>query len=738
MDVIYLLKVISRRKWTIIFSTLIGITGALAFVLFRTKQYASNAQYSTGLAQTQRVSLQSNEITDFNAIEFRLNNLVETFKSPIVLGMVSYDLLLHDLESAHPFRVLTEKDKKDSVFRKLDMVRTKDILKEKVDNLQLLTTYDPEQKRIWDLLKLYEYNEASMVTNLAVERVPKTDYLSVSFSSENPELSAYVVNALGVKFKEFYTSLTSTYTKQSLFMLDSLRENKRREVDDLRKKLQDFRAKIGTPNPGDAATAAMTGYQELTTQLTQHEATLNDLRQKRSSVIDQLAALNASSASQNTAANPPSNVADEILELRKTNESLATQLAQKGGNDPDIQSKIDANLNKLLQLRANAPAANNSVKLQDKKDALIKERLDLEDQITSTNENMELYRKRVEEFRKTAFSGGGDEVVANAYENDLNTAQKDLDKYNSSLFASQDINVNPDFNFKPIILGQPAIKPEPAHGVLIISIAGLSMFFLSCLFIIIFELVDPSMRTPSIFQRETKLDILSVVGEIDLQRKTLKEYFDFDAAGDRNRSSNTFIEHLRQLRYQIEQSGKKIILFTSPKPGEGKSLLLESLAYTFSMSKKKLLLIDANFSDNTLTREFAAKPTLESFSMNGAENAMDKIWGITTLTSITNTDIVGCNEGNYTPSEILSKNNLLDNLEKVIHHYDFIFIEAASLNDHADGKEIAAHVQGIIAIFSAKKAIGEVDKESLKFLKQSGDKFIGAVLNDVNPENLEL
>ena len=70
---------------------------------------------------------------------------------------------------------------------------------------------------------------------LTVERVPKTDYINVSFSSENPELSAYVANKIGVKFKEFFSSLTSTNTKESLYKLDSLRESKRREVDTLRK-----------------------------------------------------------------------------------------------------------------------------------------------------------------------------------------------------------------------------------------------------------------------------------------------------------------------------------------------------------------------------------------------------------------------------------------------------------------------------------------------------------------------
>jgi len=596
-------------------------------------------------------------------------------------------------------------------------------------------------------MNLYDYNEAAILKKLVIDRIPKTDFLSISFSSENPQLSAYVVNAIGVKFREFYNSITANNTKESLNKLDSLRESKRKEVEDLRKKLQDFREKIGTPNPGDAATAAMSGYQELSSSLTQQQAILNDYKQKLNSVIDQLAALNSVSSSPASTSTSNNNNADEILILRKTNEALATQLAQKGGNDPEIQNKIDANVNKIIQLRsastggipATPGAATPAQKLAERKEELIRQKLELESDIVSTNENIEMYKARVEQFRKIAFSGGGQEVVARAYENDLETAQKDLDKYNSSLFASQDIDVSPDFNFKQTVLGQPAIRPEPSHGVLIVSIAGLSMFFIACLFIIILELLDASLRTPTIFQKETKLNVLAVINKIDLQRRTLNDYFDFNSSSDRENTSNDFIENLRKLRFEIEHSGKRTILIASAKPLEGKSTILEALAYTFSMSRKKVLLIDANFSDNALTREFSAKPALESFSLNPADNnAMDKIWSITTLTSITNTDIIGCNMGNYTPSEILPPNNLIEHLDKVIQHYDFILMEGAALNNHADSKELATYAEGIIAVFSAKNSIGESDKESIEFLKGSKDKFIGAVLNNVDEQNLDL
>jgi succinoglycan biosynthesis transport protein ExoP len=737
MHIIYLFKVLVRRKWTILFCLVLGLVGGLLFRLLTPREYLSTAQYSTGFSQTQKVSLQLTEIFDVNQIDFRINNVIETFKSPIVLAMVSYDLMLHDLDSEHPFRNLNEKSREDSAFKKADIPKARLILRDKISNLKLLTTYDPQDKMVFDLLNLYGYNEEQILGKLNVERVPKTDYINVSFSSENPELSAYVANKMGVKFKEFFSSLTSTNTKESLYKLDSLRESKRREVDTLRSKLQRFREKIGTPNPGDAATAAMSGLQELTSAQTAQQANLNDYRQRLASVIDQLRELNSNPVQANNTNS--GNHGDEILVLRRTNEELASKLALKGGVDQALQKQIDDNITKINQLSrgTSAQLANPALKNADHKQELIKDKLDLQSAIASTTDNIEMYKSRVEQFRKLAFSGGGQEVVSNAYQNDLTIAEKDLEKYNSSIFASQDIDVSPDFNFKQILLGQPPIKPEPAKGLIILTISGLSMFFLSIFFILILELLDSSLRTPTIFKKETKLDVLSTVGEIELDKKSLQEYFNFNPRSDREKNELPFIENLRKLRYEIEQSGKRVILFTSTKPQEGKTTILESIAHTFSMSKKKILLIDANFRNNTLTRDFSANTALVTFSMQSNES-VEKVWDITTVSNITNVDVIGCEEGNYTPSEILPKNNLLEHLEKLKQHYDYILIEGAALNTNADSKELTDYVEGVVLVFSAKNTLGEIDRESIAFLKDHRGKFIGAVLNNVDEQNLDL
>jgi polysaccharide biosynthesis transport protein len=738
MDIIYLFKVLVRRKWTILFCLALGLLGGLLFRIFTPREYSSTAQYSTGFAQTQKVSLQLTEIFDINQIDSRINNVIETFKSPIVLSMVSYDLMLHDLDSGHPFRNLKDKDKGDTSYKNADLPKARMILRDRLNNLTMLSTYDPRDKKVWDLLNVYDYDEEAILKKLLVERVPNTDYINVSFRSENPELSAYVANKIGVKFKEFFNSLSSTNTKESLYKLDSLRESKRREVDTLRNKLQLFRDKIGTPNPGDAATAAMSGLQELTSSMTAQQANLNDYRQRLISINDQLQQLSANPAAAITGG-ITNNHGDEILVLRRQNDELASKLALKGGVDQNIQKQIDDNINKinLLSRGSSYPQMNPVLKAEERKEELLKDKLELQSAIASTTDNIEMYKSRVEQFRKIAFSGGGQEVIANAYLNDLTIAEKDLEKYNSSIFASQDIDVSPDFNFKQIMLGQPPIKPEPANALLITSIVGLSMFFLAVLIIIILELLDSTLRTPSIFRKETKLDVLSTVGQIDLENKLLKEYFEFAPSSDRERNNLPFVENLRKLRYELEGSGKKVILFTSTKPQEGKTTIMESIAHTFSMTRKKILLIDSNFSNNALTRDFSAKPTLITFSPKGQE-ALDRIWNIATVTNIANVDVIGCEEGNYTPSEILPKNNLLEHLNKLKENYDFILIEGAALNSHADSKELTQFVEGVVLVYSAKNSLGEIDRESIAFLKNHRSKFMGAVLNNVDEQNLDL
>lgn len=733
MDLMYLFNSLMRKKWIIIFSTIVGLAAGVAFAMTIKKTYTSLAQYSTGFTMGQKVKIKSEESLNIFEIDFQFRNVIETFKSPTVLGMVGYNLLLHDLDAPTPFRTLKPEQKAMPIATAISKERAKQILQEKLVKMELLSSHIPEEKKVNDLLWLYGYTQDALISNILIERAMGTDYLNIWFKSENPELSAYVVNNAGVEFERFFSKIYSTRTEESVGKLDSLALQKKRELDDKTKIYEQFRKELGSPDISGRSVAAMDVVKDATTRYTDEFANLNKLRSSLQSVEDQLEALGTATvpvaATNNNA---------ELLRLQNENKDLASQLAAKGGSDAEIQKQIDANNRRTLSLSPSTSNTNRNTKTQERRDELNRQKFDFQAQINAAEKNVKLYQGKMNQYESLANSGGGSTVMASAYESEIKMVTNEYEYLKSRLQVAQDVNVAPEINFKKTLVGQPPVRPDPSKRTLIVGAAGIAMLFLSTLLIILLDLLDGSLKTPSVFVRDTKLKLLSTINKVDLKKKEVASYFDIANDPDRKDEESIFLENLRKLRYEIETSGKKIFLFTSNRPREGKTTIMEALANSLSMSRKKVLMIDANFSHNSLTRKFEAKPLLEQFSVNGERNPLEKLKNITTATNIPNVDLVGCKEGNYTPSEILPKNNLMENLKFIGDEYDYVFVEGAALNNHADSKELSNYVQGIVSVFSSKSVIRQTDKESINFLKKTGDKYIGGVLNGVEVKNLEL
>jgi len=735
MDLMYLIYSLLRKKWIIIFCTILGIAAGFVFTLFRKPMYVSLAQFSTGFTMEKQVQIKQEESFNIYEIDLRFNNVIETFQSPTVIGMLSYKLLLHDLEDPRPFRKMKEGDSKKQAELLANKDRILQIIRAKVNNMELINPYDVEEKKVYELIRLFDYDDASLKEKLDISRVLRSDFVNIFYRSENPELSAYVVNTLGAQFIRFFNYIYGVRTQDATAKLDSLTTTKKREVDTLTAKLKIYRDVIGTPNVGDRASAAMTVVQEVTANFQKEQATLNNLRGDLNAVETQL----------NTLVDAPTQVASnnnsEILALRKKNQDLETQ---KIGASPEevnrLEGLITQNNRRVLQLNSsNTPnRAKEIEKRNDRKDELISRKIELQQQIAAAERNVKLFSGEKNKYERITETGGGDEVVVRAKEEELRIANAEYNRLKMALQASADVDVNPENNFKQTYFGQPAYKAEPSKRGLILAIAGIAMLFLSAFIILLTEFMDGSFKTPSIFQRSTNLKLLSAVNKVDLKRMDLTEYFHNDGELNRDAEQNIFVENMRKLRYEIEKTGKKIFLVTSTKPREGKTTVIESLANSISLTKKRILLVDANFSNNTLTQRYNARPSLEVFSMNGQSNPLEKFGNSVTTSSIPNTDVVGCKEGNYTPSEVLPKNNMLENLNRISENYDYIFVEGAALNTNADSKELAKYVEGIVVVFSARSILRQSDRDSIQYLKSNGDKLVGAVLNNVEQENLDL
>ncbi len=106
-------------------------------------------------------------------------------------------------------------------------------------------------------------------------------------------------------------------------------------------------------------------------------------------------------------------------------------------------------------------------------------------------------------------------------------------------------------NFHQILVGQPAIEPEPSKRYLIVGMAGGAVLVLVILVIIFLTYLDSSIKTPFIFSRIVNLKLLSMVNFMNLKNKMLADVVANTTVpedSDEKNRNNVFRESIRKLQ----------------------------------------------------------------------------------------------------------------------------------------------------------------------------------------------
>lgn len=727
MEFLHLFKTLLRRKWIIIISVMIALAAAYLLTRNQPRQYKSVAQIATGFTTKDEVAL-TDERYNAPQAEIKFNNVIENFTSVKVLSLLSYDLLLHDLTEKTPFKQLQPEEKEHEVLKKLSPQGAVQLLNTKLALSQPLHKDVPEEAQLMDYIKLYGYDVETINKKLQVGRVPKTDYINLTFTSPNPELSAYALNTLIRKFESYYYQNKQQRSDTSIANLDSLVRQKKTDLDQKMAAKTAFMAQRGIVDVTLEGSSALQQKGSLENQLTQaraeREASAYKVRELEQQIRD------ARGRSTTTAGGSSDNLT--YLNLKAQRRKLYNEYVNKGSNDADLQRRIAELDNQIKGLEP----SNNTARANDGGlvDDLVRQKTNAEAELRAADSRIGAIQNLLNQT-----SGGLNSIATKSagmeqFDREIQLATADYNKAKERLTMVQNarnIGIN---SFAQTLVAQPALQPEPTHRALIIALAGVAAFILSALVIILLAFIDSSIRTPSQFNKLTNLKLLGVVNHVKLNSGILEGVGAY--GGDYKLRNDTFRELLRKVRYEIETSGKKIFLFTSTEPRQGKTTLIQALSYSLSLVKKKVLIIDTNFCNNDLTAAISAKPVLEKFHVNGNGFRIDDIQPLITKTSVEGVDVIGCEGGNYTPREILPKDHLLNYLQELTTIYDFIFLEGAPINHYTDTKELIHYSDGIVAVFSSEASLSATDKESIRLFKQHDKKFLGAILNKVQVDDL--
>jgi succinoglycan biosynthesis transport protein ExoP len=741
MDFIYLLRVLLKRKWLIIGAALVSAVIAWLLTTNQPKKYRSVAQISTGFTVNDEIKV-GNESFDAFGADTKFNNVIVTFMSPTVISLLSYNLILHDLQSSSPFRRLTPKQIQSPLYRKISPREAIRVFESKLESMSMLTSFKPEEKDLLEYLRLYGYDYQTLTNILAVYRMQHTDYIQIEYTSENPELSAFVVNTVFPQFLKYYKNVRSSKSEESIDTLQSLMEKKKQDLDAKNEKLRgEGVIDVGEENSSKLETI-MNLETTLTTEQTQQTKRTYDLQK----INQKLANLGVGTPTT-PAVTKPDNRNDELLILRKAMNDAYQAYVNGGSTDQALLKKYE-NLktdyqNKLATFQP-APSTDpvpGSEEAQTAKAALLEKKNDIQVDIKAGADNIDAIQGKINNLKGNLSKDASKSAVIESMLKDAELASKEYlsakQKYNDAM----DINTSSVNNFRQILSGQPAIEPEASKRMLIVGMAGASALVITILILILLSYLDSSIKTPVIFSKVVNLKLISMVNFMNIRQKNLAEIVttrETTPDADDNKRHNTFRESLRKLRYEIESSGKKTFLFASTKKGEGKTTLIQALSYSMSMSKKKILIIDTNFCNNDLTIQLHADPILEKIhpDKTNARSLVEQVKSAAKDIGVGTVFAIGSEGGDYTPSEILPRENLLHHLGALTAEYDYIFLEGPPLNDFTDSKELVQYVDGVIAVFSATHIIKQIDRQSMAFFSELNGKFVGAVLNMVEMEDV--
>ncbi len=727
MDILYLIKTLLKRFWLIFGVTFFAAAVTAFYTIKAPDQYKSTAQLSTGFTIKGSIELGA-ESFNIREADAKFNNLIEQINSPLIIGILSYHLLIHDLSNEQPFRQLGAELKSEF---KLDEAKTKEIiniLSSKISNIEILSSFDENEVEILELLKEYEYDDASIRSYLSIRRINYTDYVTISGVTEHPFLSAFLVNTLSTEYIRYNNTINSERTSESVLFFEKLAYRKKQDLDEISTRLKSYKSSNQFLNFDVESEAKINQIKEYEALVEQEEYDLSSLRFSLDLLNDRLRG-SASSITNEDLTSQINQLKSEIAQKNK-------RYQDGGSRNSVLADSLGILNNQLNQLYSKRAVLGNEIKQREE---LQNEKSRLEVDIQIAEKRLESISSKLRSLRTGVAVFAGKEATISSLQRELDIASQEyLDAQNKLNFAKNASLVGNDA-IEQILKGQPAIRRESAKLLLKTALSGV-MGFALCTFVIIFiEYIDLRIKTTARFERTVGLKLIGIIN--NLGSKTIDFGSLFKHSDKQNTEKDTLVHSLRKLRFEITSQTGKIILVTSLNENEGKSFTIKALTSSLGLIDKKVLIIDTNFRNNTLSNPSKTdkNPKKNPKEIKGEDRKIDNIFekAPVTFTDNKNIFLIRNNGGHGSPSEILAGKNFYTMVKNVSLQYDYIFIEGPSLNDYSDTYELSEFSDKILLVFDAQNTVGQRDKESIKFLVGLNEKFVGAILNKVKIENLD-
>jgi capsular polysaccharide biosynthesis protein len=706
MNITSFLKLVNRYKWLLIIVPVVaaGVTYFLTKNL--PKKFRSEAQISTGILDPSK-KLVSSGTTDFFAVSQQFSGIIEKLKAKKILDLLSYHLMIHDLQnSKRPFRNYSKQLDSLNQEQKVDLLN---IIKARLTKKSILTLADNNGKyRLYDIVNTMGYGDEDLADKIDISHVENSDFIDISFVSENAELSAYVVNTLASEFIRNYSSDINTNQNVSLGVLDSLLKRKEVIMNEKNNALSEFKRTKGVLNLDEQSA---TVYAQISRYEVERAQALREIQSNRGAISVIEGKLKGSDPYVRGSSR---NDNQEIIRLKRQLEIANASYIDNNFNAKD-QKKVDS-LTRIISEKSARNIDENVLDPRTSKQSLVQQKLSLEIALQQAKSSIRTLDNQLSILRARYQSMVPFDADIQNYQREADLATKEymaaLEIYNTNS-AKQKLGLQLQIEQ----YGLPG-TPEPSKEILYIAGAGLSSMFLCFSFLFVLFVSDKSITTVSQLEQVTGSKSIGMINMIEGPDREVRSIW---ANKNGNADFETFKNLLRSLRFEItsklDERETKILGITSLVDGEGKTFLSYSLAYAFAMTGKKILLIaDDQPLASTGSKELSISQNFQKFLIKKEIHVEDLI---TVMNKTTEKSSL---------FEIQNVKNLKSGFDVLRREFDLIIIDINSLSEMNITKEWLLFTEQTICVYESGRALTSADSKFIEVINEHPG-FIGWVLN---------
>lgn len=311
----------------------------------------------------------------------------------------------------------------------------------------------------------------------------------------------------------------------------------------------------------------------------------------------------------------------------------------------------------------------------------------------------------------------------NALDNKLSTLQSN---YAALLATTQKGASNALSILEPADLPQSPVSSELVINILVAAIVGMALASGGAYLL---DFLDDSLKDATDIQTLLGVPTLAAVPELLVEHEQEKLVM-------LSTTPNPAAEAYRMLRTNLQFASVdrpvKMLLITSPAPGEGKSLTAANLAAAYTRAGKRVLLIDADLHRPSQQRFFQLRNNVGlTLALFDDKMTLD---GLIQEASLPGLRIMTTGPLPPNPAELLGSRRMQEILGRVREQADIVIIDSPPVSAVSDALILASQADGVLLVVKSGKTSRTVAKKALSTLRQAKIHLVGAVYNGVTEQ----